>query len=370
MGGKSQQLVANKSDKMLATMATPPTRYAELPLSAQTAYAELVEQTRALELAGAFTGLEGSFHKLARKGSDYWYFAFTDLEGRRRMAYVGPDDERVRAVVSRQRQVRAARPLAAQARAAISLGCTATAPKHFRIVKRLSDYGFFRAGGVLIGTHAFVAYGNLLGVRWMHGSATLDVDFAHAGKNVSVALPADLKIDVHGALESLEMGLLPLTEFEGGAGAQYRNPADPELRLDFVTSATRSGKVVVMKELNLALEPLKFMEFSLEGTTQACVLAPAGACLANVPAPERFSVHKLIVHGERKPAERPKARKDLLQAAGIIEYFLHAGDSRSFNRAWRDALGRGPGWRKRAREGRDALIAIAPRLGDKALWKE
>jgi hypothetical protein len=36
------------------------------------------------------------------------------------------------------------------------------------------------------------ALGNLLGVRWLHGTATLDVDFAHAGRNLSVALPADL----------------------------------------------------------------------------------------------------------------------------------------------------------------------------------
>ena len=42
---------------------------------------------------------------------------------------------------------------------------------------------------------------------------------------------------------------------------------DQELRLDFVTSATRSRKPVVMADLNLALEPLKFMEFSLEATT-------------------------------------------------------------------------------------------------------
>ncbi len=40
--------------------------FTELPLSAQTAYAELLEQTRALELTNALSGLVGSFHKLAR----------------------------------------------------------------------------------------------------------------------------------------------------------------------------------------------------------------------------------------------------------------------------------------------------------------
>jgi hypothetical protein len=80
-----------------------------------------------------------------------------------------------------------------------------------------------------------LALGNLLGVRWTEGSTTLDVDLAHAGRNVSVALPASLRVDTHGALESLEMGLLPISELDGRIGAQYRNPRDAELRVDFLT---------------------------------------------------------------------------------------------------------------------------------------
>jgi hypothetical protein len=111
------------------------------------------------------------------------------------MVYVGPNDERVRALVNGFERGRRHKPLAPAAQAALALGCTPTAPKHFRIIKRLADHGFFRAGGVLIGTHAFLAMSNLLGVRWSDGATTLDVDFAHAGRNVSMALPAKLRID-------------------------------------------------------------------------------------------------------------------------------------------------------------------------------
>jgi hypothetical protein len=343
-------------------------RYRELPLSAQTAYAELAEQTRAFELTGALAGLAGSFQKLERKGKSYWYFAYRDLDQKVRMIYVGPDDDRVRTLVERFKSTRKVKPLAPQAKAAIALGCTAAAPKHFRIVKRLADYGFFHAGGVLVGTHAFVALGNLLGVRWTGASATLDVDFAHAGRNVSIALPADLQIDVHNALVSLEMGLLPITQFSGTSGAQYRNPKDQELRLDFVTSATRSGKPVVMKELNLALQPLKFMEFSLQGTIQGCMMGQTGACTVNLPAPERYAVHKLIVYGERPVAEKAKARKDLLQAASLADYFARSGQAAVFNEAWHDALSRGRGWRTRALEGKKALLSAAPDVNLPELW--
>ena len=68
---------------------------------------------------------------------------------------------------------------------------------------------------------------------------------------------------------------------------------------DFVTSMTRKGEPVRMPDLNIALEQLSFMEFSLEGTTQGCVFANAGACTVNLSSPERFAIHKLIVYGER-----------------------------------------------------------------------
>ncbi|MFO1339528.1 MAG: nucleotidyltransferase domain-containing protein [Burkholderiaceae bacterium] len=343
--------------------------YAELPLTAQTAFAELVDETRSLEL-DVLAGLKGSFSRRTIRGHSYVYFGYRDVDGRQRMSYVGPANERVNALVAKFGEVKAPRRLAPQAQAAAALGNAATLPKHFRVVRQLAAYGFFRAGGVLIGTHAFVAMANMLGVRWADAQRTQDVDFAHAGKNVSVALPADLRLSVHDALTSLEMGLLPISEFSGKTGAQYRNPADPELRLDFVTAAGRGGSVVVMDQLGLALEPLKFMEFSLEGTTQTALFSREGACLVNIPAPERYAVHKLIVHGERPVAERGKAVKDLAQAAALAQWYLGNAGAASFNTAWRDALGRGKGWRQRAIQGRDAMLTRYPFLDRPELWAD
>jgi hypothetical protein len=194
------------------------------------------------------------------------------------------------------------------------------------------------------------------------------VDFAHAGQNVSLALPADIEIDVHGALESLGMGWLPISRFNGKMGAQYRNPKDSELRLDFVTSMTRDGLPVAMPKPNLSLQPLKFMEFSLEQPIQGCVFSNLGSCIVNLPAPERYAVHKLIVHGERPASQRTKSSKDLLQAASLISYFLRNGQSDLFNAAWRDAIYRGKDWRERAELGRDALLRVAPDLATGELW--
>lgn len=345
-------------------------RFQNLALVAQTAYAELFSQAQMFEMTNALAGLVGAFHKRSVKGSQYWYFAYRDIDQKQRSAYVGPDNERVRALVDRFEDIRKSKPLSPAARMAMAAGCAPAAPKHFRIIKRLAEYGFFRAGGILVGTHAFLAMGNMLGVQWRDGAATLDVDFAHAGKNVSIALPADIKIDVRSALESLEIGLLPISQFNGQAGAQYRNPKDHELRLDFLTSMTRKGQPVRMPELNLTLEPLKFMEFSLVQITQGCVFSNLGACTVNLPAPERYAVHKLIVYGERPVAERAKASKDLLQAASLASYFFENGQAETFNTAWKDAIGRGKGWRTRAEKGKAALLRIAPDIAKDELWCE
>lgn len=337
-------------------------RYRELSLSAQTACAELADQVQSLEVQNSLDRLSGAFHKRRLKGREYWYFGYRDIDGAGRMVYIGPDTERVKTLVGRFEAQRQSATVVPQANAAIALGCEATLPKHFKLIKRLADYGLFRAGGILIGTHAFLAYGNMLGVHWSHGGRTLDVDFAHAGNNVSLALPTDLQMNVHSALESLEMGLLPIRQFGGKTGAQYRNPQDPELRLDFVTSMHREDAPVVVPSLNVALQPLKFMEFSLEGTIQGCVLSRDGACTVNLPAPERFAVHKLIVFGERPVAQRTKSAKDLHQAAALFSYFFETGRGHDALAAWADAMSRGPGWRKRLKQGRTALVQLAPEL--------
>jgi hypothetical protein len=341
------------------------TLYRDLSLGAQTSYAELYDSTQGVELS-QFGALRGSFHRRHLRGREYVYFNFRDSDGRVRSAYVGPDNERVQALVrafEHARTPQRAESLAARAAACIALGCAPVLDKHFRIIHKLAGYGFFRHGGVLIGTHAFAVMGNLLGVRWAAGDRTLDVDFAHAGKNISVALPTDMEVAVHSAIESLEMGFLPIREFSGKTGAQYRNPSDPELRIDFCTPDTGGGEQAVpLASLGIALQPLKFMEFSLEGTTQGVAFSASGACIVNLPDPARFAIHKLIVYGERPIAERAKSNKDIEQAAALVQWHLDVQRQAAVRAAWDDAVGRGAGWQRRAKEGRAELLRRHPRL--------
>jgi hypothetical protein len=338
-------------------------RFQPLSASAQTAYAQLLDAVHGAELTRSVANLTGTFARKQVKGKTYWYFQYTEVSGRKRQLYVGPENERVLALIEAHAAGGANPALERLARAAEVLGAAPVLGRHFRIVQRLADYGFFRAGGVLVATHAFLSFGNMLGVRWADALRTQDVDFAHAGKSLAIALPADIEIDVHAAIESLQMGLLPIKHADGGTGATYLDPRDPEFRIDFLTPLHRGGSEPFRHpQLGVRLQPLKFMEYLLQDVQQAAVLSAAGTALVNVPHPARYALHKLIVAGERPAARIANSNKDIQQAAALLEVLREQASSWQVDEAWTDLLSRGPGWVSRAKHGRAALARVAPEL--------
>lgn len=340
----------------------PLVTYSELSATAQAAYAQLLESALAVEHSRNVADLPGSFTSKPVKGKRYWYYQYTEPSGRLRQLYVGPDNESVRQLIARKSSKPVTDALLPMARSAMALGCTGLLTRHYQVIRRLADYGFFHAGGVLIGTHAFLAYANMLGVSWGAAARTQDIDFAHPGKSVSLLLSADFDVHVHEAIDSLGMGLLPVASLTSAQGASYLNPREPDFRLDFLTVRHRGGDTPFEHpQLHITLQPLKFMEFSLENVQQAALISTAGVVTANVPHPARFALHKLIVYGERTGTFAAKANKDLAQAACLLAV-LKQHRAWEVEEAWADLAARGKGWLVRARHGLDALSRFAPEL--------
>lgn len=329
--------------------------YREFSLAAQTAFAGLDDAARQADLNRSIADLPGGFARKMVSGKAYWYYQVKDPDGKLRQSYVGPDDVLTQTLI--QRHADPAHKLARQqlvrmTRAAMELGCADIPPKHARVIERLADSGLFSAGGILVGTHAFLAYQNIFGVRWSAGAATLDLDFAHAGRNVSLALPENLKLDTAAAIDSLQMGFIP-----NQARTSFRKADEPEFDLDFLTSRGRSGeKPVAVPRLNLTMQPLRFMELSLQDPMRATLIARSGPIVVNLPRPQRYALHKLLVYGERSQAQRTKARKDIAQAAALMDYLL-THDTEEIAAMWADVNSRGPGWRKRLKQGFEAMDA-------------
>lgn len=104
------------------------------------------------------------------------------------------------------------------------------------------------------------------------------------------------------------------------------------------------------------------MELSLEDIQQTTLFDPTGRCVVvNLPAPECYAAHKLLIVGERAGAFKAKVSKDLAQAAALMSYVV-VNDPDALLEAWEDALIRGQGCRKRALEAKKALQEVAPNL--------
>jgi hypothetical protein len=315
----------------------------------------------------SLSDLQGSFSAKTVKGRKYWYFQYTEPSGKLHQIYVGPDGEPLQKLMARKDLPSASSALGPLARSAIALGCATVLPRHYRVIRRLADYGFFRAGGVLIGSHAFLTFGNMLGVRWGGQDRTQDFDFAHAGKNLSILLPNNADVNTDQAITSLEMGFLPVSGLSGKTGGTYLIPSEPDFRLDFLTPLHRGGDTpYIHPQLHIALQPLPFMEFSLEAVEQAVLLCAEGAVLANLPSPQRYALHKLVVYGERTGAFRAKSSKDLAQAACLFS-FLWDHRHENLDQALADMLTRGKGWGVRLKQGAIALQKAYPELSA-AVW--
>lgn len=343
--------------------------YTELTSTAQTAYAQLADAALTADHMRSVADLSGSFSHKTVKGRKYWYYQYSEPSGKLKQVFVGPDNEAVQSLMALKNKPGIIRNLTPLAASAVALGCADILPRHLRVILRLSEYGFFRAGGVLIGTHAFLAYGNMLGVRWGDSSRTQDIDFAHAGKSVALALPSNIEVQTRDAIESLQMGFLPVSGLSNKAGASYLIPQDPGFRLDFLTTLHRGGEEPYEHpQLHVTLQPLKFMEYSLVDVQQAVLFNRDGAVTVNIPHPARFALHKLIVFGERTGSFAAKSNKDLLQAASLLAFYEQ-------NRAWEveaaleDLTNRGKGWVTRFERGLNALEQGYPELGVKQWLK-
>ena len=336
--------------------------YVSLSTAAQTAYATLASASR-LEDVRSVAELPGSFSKKTIKGKEYWYYQTPDLTGKQMQIFLGSASDELSQLINQHRSGDSKKlHLRQLTRQAIAAGCPSMVPSHAKIIERLADAGFFRAGGILVGTHVYMAYQNYLGIRWQSAAQTADLDFAHAGRNVSVAIPSDVTMDVGSEIEALQMGFVPVKSL-----TTYVKSDEQDLQIDFVTCLHRGGDTpVLIKAIKSTMQPLKFMEFSMEAPLQITLLAQRGPITVNAPPPEKYALHKLLVYGERPQSMRVKAGKDLDQAASLIAY-LSKNDAELLGETWEDLINRGPGWRSRANLGLAALKERHPELDTSVL---
>jgi hypothetical protein len=97
---------------------------------------------------------------------------------------------------------------------------------------------------------------------------------------------------------------------------------------------------------------LRFLDYLIYKPVDAVVLYDAGV-LVQIPPPERYALHKLIV-ARRRWEGAVKVDKDLAQAATLIEVMLEKRKPHLRDAA-REILQRGPEWRRYFSEGLEMI---------------
>jgi hypothetical protein len=232
-----------------------------------------------------------------------------------------------------------------------------------RVLEALEAAGAFRLRAVVIGTVAYQAYSGVLGVKLAGSNTqTADLDLAQF-EQISTAVGDAIDLPFLEILRAVDTRFEPVpSQIDGRRSTRYA--IGTRYRVDILSPNTGPDRArpVRLPALKADAQPLRFLDFLLHEEETAVVLHNAGV-LVNVPAPQRYALHKLIVSRRRIETResQDKARKDLRQASELIQAL---SEVRPFElrTAWEEMIARGPKWRASAME----AVALLDKPGKQA----
>jgi hypothetical protein len=284
-------------------------------------------ETFAISQPEVFVGTAGTILK-RRNASKFEFYAhqYYDALGTKRERYlggpVGTGDADAAAAALKVR-IDEVKRVAPSIRLLGREGFQLADARTFATLATLHNHGLFAAGALLVGSHAYGAILNRLGIR-ASSYLTEDVDIARAGPLALLKQRKEALADIlrDSGIEFVEVPQLdrrtPATSYKErgrstfqiellapGRGEETGSAAVPELRTHAVT--------------------LPFLGYLLEESQITTILAREGCCAVRVPVPERFAVHKLVVSVLR--GRDAKAQKDRAQALVLCAALgdLHPG---------------------------------------------
>lgn len=288
----------------------------------QLLYVELLQQC-----ATALPNQRGiSFVQKTVSGHRYWYMELV-VGSTKRQFSLGRDTEALRVLIDKQKALYddAAPDLKQREKLVamlVSGGAFAPGASDGRVLEVLAQSGVFLAGGVLVGSHAFNTYGNMLGINWDSAAMqTQDMDLA-SHRQIEVALRQDAP-DVKSVLLDSGMGFFEVPALNPKAPSTSFKLRGQEFHVDLLTPSQggETGEPVYLPHFHSYAHPMRFMEYLLEDS-QGAVIPFRSGMFVKLPNPARFALHKLVVSRRRPVAQQIKARKDVQQATELLNILL------------------------------------------------
>lgn len=326
--------------------------------TAHAAYHDLVS----LLLDEAVSEFKGAPTLREREGRRYWYDRYRIGE-RIAERYLGEDVEALRGRIEAHERLRENREANRKERARLirllrGEGFLGMDNATGSLIHALSRAGLFRLGGTLVGTNAFRAYEGELGIRLKldQMAMTNDINIASFEK-LSLAIGDTALPSVDETLKGFEFEPVPSTE----AGQVWRwQQSRSRTLVEFLTPSFDDEEgLKPLTALGVSAQSLHYLNYLIASPIAAASIYRDGA-LIQLPRPERFAIHKLIVSDRRRDgAESLKSRKDLQQAHLLIEVLAEDRPS-DLREAYEQARAVGPRWRERI----DRALSRAPRAAD------
>lgn len=267
----------------------------------------------------AFPGTPGSvLERTNAAGYRYYSHQYYDGEGKKRETYiagpVGAADAEAAAQAFRER-ISETKDIITSIRLLAREGFAIADSKTYATIACLHNHGIFRAGGILIGSHAYGVLLNGMGIR-AAAYKTEDIDIARRERLAFNLLPdvSFLQMLQESGINFIEVPQLnhrqPATSFKQKGRATFHVDL-------LVPSDDETYPIVPIPELKAHATGLPYLRYLLGETVEQALLAREGCCLVRVPAPERFAVHKLLVSQLRQHGSA-KSGKDLDQATTLL----------------------------------------------------
>jgi hypothetical protein len=271
----------------------------------------------AIEQEQAFLGAPGTVSERTNaNGTRYWVHRFFDAIRKPREVYLGKvgDSEAIARVDALHARISATNANISRVKILARVGFATVDRKTHATLASLANHGLFRAGAILIGSHAYGALLNSLGLRALP-YATEDIDIARDTALGLVGLPPFIDM-----LRQTGIDFFAVPQRERGAPpSSFAERGGSRLRVDLLVPSPDDGyPLVAVPELQAHATGLPYLAYLLGDSEQVAALSSHGIVNVRVPAPERFAIHKLIV-SQLSDAVSSKAEKDLRLAATLID---------------------------------------------------
>ena len=203
-------------------------------------------------------------------------------------------------------------------------GATGIPANEGKVIALLERSGVFLAGGVVVGTLAFRAYANMLGVVWHRELQTRDIDLA-SDHRFPIVIPRKSKpVQLAAILLSSGMGFLEVPALNRKSPSTKFRIRGEDLSVELLTPmrGRDTSRPIEIAWLGAYAEPVRFIDYLLDDIQPAVLLYKHGV-LINVPAPGRFAFPKLVVSQRRRSSDHEKIKRDLAQAEQLFSVLVN-----------------------------------------------